>query len=273
MLNQKGMKLEKTPWVYFNLSRNKKLKDKFVIFGQGRSGTHLLRTLLNCHSEIYCAKEILRRSVYLPYYFIYQHAMLSNVPIFGFALKIYNITTAQRMKNPRQFLSRLARGGWKFIYLKRDNILRQSVSKLRALAVGKHSYYRKEDLVQKSVTIREDDLWKQIRKRKQWSSLEELVLADLPVHRMIYEKDLLRSSCHQESANGIFDFLDLPRVPVTSVTLRISSDHLREQIANYDELVGWIRNTELEKYLYDPDYDPSRMTLMKEDLHDTRHKT
>ena len=43
-------------------------KNNFIIFGQGRSGSNLLRTLLNSHPQIYCDIEIFNHNLFTTFH-------------------------------------------------------------------------------------------------------------------------------------------------------------------------------------------------------------
>ena len=75
---------------------------RFVIFAQGRTGSSLLRSLLNAHPEVRTEGEILGRPVIDPVRFVERHATVSSPPVFGFKVKIYQLSDIQGV-DPRAF--------------------------------------------------------------------------------------------------------------------------------------------------------------------------
>lgn len=76
-------------------------KTRFVIFGQGRSGSQLLCDLLDSHSQIRWDKEILSQPTLRPYQLILNRALLSSCNAYGFKVKIDQLAEKQRIRDVR----------------------------------------------------------------------------------------------------------------------------------------------------------------------------
>jgi LPS sulfotransferase NodH len=111
----------------------------FVIFGQGRTGSTLLTSLLSSHPEIQCDGEILGEKVKDPFNQIAKCAAVSRKPVYGFKVKIYQLTDNQSMR-PDTFLQNMAAKSVKILFLSRRNHLRQVIS--NRLAVANQYHYR-----------------------------------------------------------------------------------------------------------------------------------
>ena len=97
-----------------------KLNKKFIIFGQGRSGSTLLVDLLNSHPAIYCDDEILMYKVIFPKTYVKARSVSSKKHVYGFKVKIYQLWH-QNILDSHKFLFHFYKSGWKILYLKRGN--------------------------------------------------------------------------------------------------------------------------------------------------------
>lgn len=110
---------------------------RFLIVCDYRSGSTLLANLLNQHPDVYCDGEIfipfvehkLHRIIW-PYGYLQGKLSATAKPVYGFDCKVDQIMAMGI--NPRNtassFFKKLNQEGWHFIYLRRLNIVRQSLS-------------------------------------------------------------------------------------------------------------------------------------------------
>ncbi|MBE9126705.1 MULTISPECIES: Stf0 family sulfotransferase [unclassified Coleofasciculus] len=226
--------------------------NKFVIFCQGRTGSTLLYSLLNSHPKIHCDDEILENRVLFPVLYVEGRCAKIKQPVYGFRVKIYQLINNQG-KNPEAFLFNLHKNGWKIIYLKRKNILRQAVS--RMLANRKNQWHLtsqdKKNKTPSKAYIDCDELIKQIQDGEMYLEKEKEVLdnLNLPYITILYEDDLLKTEKHQETLNRIFDYLGLSSIPVKTQLVRTTSDQLSDFIENYEEVVKAVRQTNYAEFL------------------------
>lgn len=224
---------------------------RFVVFAQGRTGSTLLVTLLNSNPSIHCDGEILRKKRLFPGHLIAARSRLGGRDVYGFKLKIYQLW-AQKIYDARPFVHGLHEDGWKVIYLKRRNILRQVISRM----VARHrqgGLHWSEDGPVRLDRIHVDcgKVVRVIEQRKAYLVKEAEVLEGLPLLPLVYEDHLLHPETHQETVDDVFGFLGVPSVPVETNLIRITSDRLPDFIANYDELVQVIEQTEHADLLRD----------------------
>jgi LPS sulfotransferase NodH len=223
---------------------------RFFIFGQGRSGSTLLVDLLNSSSEVYCEGEILERSVPFPAAYVRARSTVSPKPIYGFKVKIYQLTSDQGLRDPRRFLDVLHRDGWKVIYLWRANVLRQAMSNV--IAERRQLYQITNGQPSPAIermAVDVDLLMRRMQGRTRFLRDEADVLRDFPHVAVQYERDLLDSSAHQRTLDRLFDFLSTPRVPVSTRLARINDRRLSELVSNFDEVRARLGGTEYEGLL------------------------
>lgn len=114
---------------------------KFMIFGQGRTGSTLMTSLLSSHPQIFCDEEIFFYPRLFPYAYAERRAGCSNATAYGFKVKIYQIPDLLG-KRVARFLDRFERMGYKIIYLQRKNVVLHSFSSHFALEAK--AYHFKE---------------------------------------------------------------------------------------------------------------------------------
>lgn len=231
-------------------------KKKFIIVSMGRTGSTLLTSLLNSHSEIFCDSEIFMRKHHIPLFLpvIYlnghsQNIKKHNASIYGFKVKEEQLSQENKLDSAK-FLQNLHNDGWKLIRLARENRIKLALSVYQAwrdniyevkagTSTKKISYINVE--VDKLVEILDfhDALYK-----RESEALNGLRYLDLT-----FERDLLKNSVHQSTANKVFDYLELPHQSVSTEFKKKSDDNLRSLVKNYDELVNKLKNTKYAAFL------------------------
>ena len=190
---------------------------RFVIFGQGRTGSTLLCELLDSHPRIHCDKEILYSPVISPLGLTRRAARLARGEAYGFKVKIYQLTEDQKIRDVRGFLTCLRDEGWKILYLSRRNLLRHALSDIVLMQCGRaHRRQPTPGTVVKRPLVRvgRELLLKRMQMRRQWQGEEEEALRGLDVLRVVYDEDLYTPETQQETVRRITNWLGLPHVPV-----------------------------------------------------------
>lgn len=223
----------------------------FVIFCQGRTGSSLLRSLLNSHPAVRCEGEILADPVADPINFLAETARSSAKAVFGFKVKIYQLTDAQNV-DPKAFLSDLRDRSYRIIYLRRNNLLRHAIS--NTFAEARKSYHDRSTGPRPSLTVDPEQILGVMQRRQQHLDNEALVLEGFEYLTLEYEKDLLDPAQHQPTADRVFRFLGIEPVAVETDLSRSVSGSLSDRIANYEELAAALDGTEFSRFLTDPAY-------------------
>ena len=115
----------------FNLLYSSSQKNhKVFIFGQGRSGSTLLESLLKSTNYFESSGELLGpspREVSDPFSYLSGLSKRSTKH-FLFHLKIYHLNRERKKKiNPDVFLDQLYTDNWKMIYIKRENVIKKTM--------------------------------------------------------------------------------------------------------------------------------------------------
>ncbi len=228
-----------------------------MIFGQGRTGSSLLRSLLNCHPDIYCDDEILSEPVLAPLRFADRRARMHSQDVYGFKLKGYQLTRAQGLADPGRFMRRLSGNGHTIVHLQRQNVFRHALSNFFAEARG--SYHRQSDQAAEPRTMIEinpAELIDVMRRRLQNTDDEKAMLEGIHTIGLVYEDDLLDPGGHQALADRLFASLGLPTARVSTPLARTVEGSLAERITNYADIVAAVATTEFERWLVDDRYGP-----------------
>ena len=226
-----------------------KQKTKFIIFGQGRSGSNLLVDLLNSHPDIYCDRELLNKSrlkrkykfirplIYaFPYKYIATHLRKHSENIYGFKLMYHQI------RKYRGFLTKLSDDGWKIIHIQRKDTLKQAFSGI--IARKKGSYVRKAGIEIDSAKVYIDpiDVVKSLKVRTRALEYEMKALQGLKYLDVVYENDLAESSLWGKSTKRVFNFLNVGPVEVHTSMLKTDDRTYEERISNYQEILEYLKN-------------------------------
>jgi LPS sulfotransferase NodH len=221
---------------------------KFVIFGQGRSGSNLLRTLLSSHPQVFCDVELFNPEklsknhgwakyfvLLFPWRHIKQKERLSKKEIYGFKLFVFHLFNVKRL------VQRLHRNDWKIIYLERKNILKQAFS----AEIGRisKSYLRKKNTPPPNETYRlhPHKVAKAIRKIKRGNRKANIILKDIDHLIIYYEEALKEQTTWPETFGKIFQFLDIEPYELRSNVTITDPRSDRERIENFDEIITFLR--------------------------------
>lgn len=236
------------------------MKTKFIIFSQSRSGSTLLRELINSHPSFNCEGELiafsdgyiknlsfLRFNRLFPYPFIYYRKSLSKAEFYGFTLFIYHV---KYLKYQLYLLNRL---GWKIIYLCRKDVVSQTISNVLAGQTNKF-HNRGEtggmESLNENFKIPEKDFLIQVNDRIRWHRNEEIILKNVDYIPVIYEDDLQSKDNWQAALNRIFHFLGADEYPVNSNLKKTYQKPYSEIVENYSELMQALKENQLD-YLLD----------------------
>jgi len=221
---------------------------KFVIFGRGRSGSTLLVSLLNSCSSLFCDKEILNRPVFSPLSFVDSRSKIAPKPFYGFKLLSYQLRSVQNIKKKSDFIKQLDLRGYKFIFLIRENNLRQCLSKIYAA----HTYtWHESKSVQKRKKMVVDLglLHKNLIESERLDAFEREMMQHVSHITIRYEKDLLHNEKHDKTIAKICEYLDIPEFKPNTNLKKITTQDFSTFIENSDEMVEFLRANNFQRYL------------------------
>jgi hypothetical protein len=223
---------------------------RYVLFAQGRTGSTLLGDLLASHPDVFFADEILRARVRSTRGWVEGQRRRRSAKIFGFHVKIYQLTDVQRVTDPGRWLRRMHERGWRVLALRRRNLLRHVLSNISIAATGTvHDRSGAEERV--ALTVDPDEVRYWIGIRAQVGRAEGLALEGVPHEPFIYEDDLLDDASWPETTRRAFTHLGVSPVPVATTLHRRNEGGLRTLVANYDELARSLSGTPYAQFLDD----------------------
>jgi LPS sulfotransferase NodH len=212
------------------------LEGRFLVLSQSRSGTTLLKELLNAHPMIECAGELLVDWVPWPELYVEAQSRARRDKVFGFKVFIHHLDRDQGMEDPARFLRRMHEKGYRLVYLKRENLVRHAMSQMLRKATGvTHARDGKVQIPRHQVDARA--FMRHLQVRDYYWRQAERALEGLPHHRVLYESALETSANHQSTMQQLFTFLGLPPIEVCARLKRINDKPLSEIVENYDEIV------------------------------------
>ncbi len=222
----------------------------FVLFGTARTGSTLLKSLLNAHPAIHCDGELFNPTFWsrptrsqrlyklwrvnpLPYIATrkFYIKLRTRRPVYGFKL------FERHVAEPERLLLALQDKGWRIIYIRRRSVFARSLSAM----VGKTTAHwisigqsRGETL---SVTIDPDEFMQIASFVYDQEIRCEAIMQAIPHLGIIYENHLQENLVWQSTLDQICDFLEIGRICADSPVHRTWRQPYREFVSNYAELV------------------------------------
>lgn len=234
--------------------RNSYPKRKFVIFGQGRTGSTLLLDLINNNPQVLADGEIFNVDLVGKIKFpnLYLKSCLNKAKVlkkscYGFRLKFTDLKNDQDIPEQADYLRKLYNEGWKVVFLERENSLRLAISDLMVTRTNKY-HIRDSNTAIPKIMIDPAELLDQIRIREDYKKMEKEYLKDVQYLHIIYESDLLDSMNHQICADKIFEFLGVDSIKVSTKLSKTTTTQLSDTIKNYNEVEDVILNSNFKHF-------------------------
>lgn len=250
LLNQNlGYAYELLNYLRYPLIHDKSSKNKFVIFGTGRSGSTVLVSLLNSNPQIHCDNEIFHRKVFSPKKFLRYRTSLCNREVYGFKLLTYQLGAILEISGT-EFLPYLVSQGFNILYLKRQNVLRQAISNIYARQMNQFHEKSNNALAEKqmlNIDLKVLDDW--INAIIKQTFEEEQYLSGLEHFKISYEKDLMNPAQQSITMANISKFLNISFVPPKTTFKKILPEEFSSFIKNYDELVAYAKSNNYEHFI------------------------
>lgn len=234
--------------MWYFLNKEKLSPVRFIVFSQGRSGSAALESLLNSLPNMLCEEEILRKPVPLPYVHVLAKCAYSRADIYGCKILTSHVKWVQNLADRENFIRLLYKRDFKIIYLKRENLVLKALSNIRARVYGFHKK-KFEQFTPEKLTVDLNELLRWIREGDSLNQYENLLLQDIPHLPLIYEQHLADEAQHQSTVDLVCKFLGIESTTVECSLRKVSPKALRDSVANYDDLVGCLRDTPYAKYL------------------------
>lgn len=230
----------------------------FVIFGQGRSGSNLLRSLLNSHPKIFIDGELfgsqrLEKFNWLkkieiktrPIQYINFRRKIAKADIYGFKMFVFHHFFSGRI------VKTLYRTGWKIIYLQRRNVLKQAFSGLIGQQNKIYMRQAKTNASSETIQINPANVVSAIKFRNYNNVVAQRTLKNIPFMEIIYEDDLKNMNAWQETTGKIFRLLEIEPVEVTTNLVVTDPRPDWERIENFEEIIRFLNETGYSKLVED----------------------
>jgi LPS sulfotransferase NodH len=225
---------------------------RLLIFGQGRTGSTLLESLLASTGHFQRGGELLNVSkgeILFPNAYIRGVSKQRCDGNFLFHLKIYHLTRDRRRPvDPTRFLTALDDDGWRVLYLRRRNTVRHQLSNaVRENRGGPHKF--DDELERHRIFVDCESFVDKVFERLRFEQAERVALENIDFCEVVYEDDLEHSRMHQGTVDRILDFVSLERRPVTTKHRKVNTQELNDLIINYDEFVQCMVQSDLGRFL------------------------
>lgn len=222
-------------------------RKKFLIFGRARSGTTLLKSLLDQVDGLICESEMLHNGVVAPRRLLNALARKAPTPAYGCKLLSYQLVDVHRIRTPVRFFRQLHEDGFKLIHIER-NTVDQVLSLLTARESRAFTPEEFDRLGQLDGTLHLDpELFrKALTANMAFLDLERKIMAQLPHLHVSYDRDLNDNGTHQATVDRICAFVGVPSSRVETRLRKRREGHRRDRFSNYAKLAGIARAAGLE---------------------------
>jgi len=225
------------------------MNSPFIIFSQSRSGSTLLKRLLNSHSRIHCEGEVLTitdgylknsvgsksaRLFTIPYF--WMRKILSTDDVYGATIFIYH---GRYIARNIQWLHKL---GWKIIYLEREDIVNQVLSNMIAAQTGHYHTETKHKEPADRHFIPEESFINLVENRIRWHAKEKSILKATDFLHISYEKDLITAEKRERSLPSIFNYLSVAPEKVDTDLMKTYLRPYSQIVENYNSLMMRLKN-------------------------------
>jgi hypothetical protein len=212
-------------------------KHRFVIFGQGRTGSTLLLHFLNQHPQIECDNELLQKNFTDPVKYLEGRALMTKKPVYGLKILQWHLFDFLNLDTSKSFIDTLYNKNWHIISVKRKNLFRLTLSNLVAKKRGNFFSNFKDYEKQGAVYIEPEKFKKAIGIVQGFCEDEKRTLKALPYTELIYEDHLFTENQRNKTITGLYQHLGVnpyfqPSVPY----IRSTPDDLSDIITNVEEL-------------------------------------
>lgn len=242
---------------------------RFIILGRSRTGSNLLRGLLSSHASVTIFSELFQNreaiSWGLPYYSTSSKILkkFQNEPVKFLKEQIFRkVPVSTRAVGFKIFYYHAQEGSWKAVWdylvdnkdirvlhIKRQNILRTHLSKVRAEQSGKWANISGKAEEVKPVHLDFDQLVQDFTRTRSMEEAGDELFKEHPILEINYEK--LAADYKNEFVH-IQDFLSLENWPITPQTYKQAREaSLSSAIENYDELKQRFTNTPWQSFFED----------------------
>jgi LPS sulfotransferase NodH len=187
---------------------------KFVIIARARSGTTLIKRLMNQVPGVQCDAEKLSCAVFAPRAFVNNIARRKNIDAYGVKILTHQMLEVHRMgAGVPLFLQSLLEDGFTLIHLRRDTF-DQALSLVTAQETNAYHMLDGDGHGVREVEIDPEQFALQFHHSQVLLDYEDLLFSRLPHLRLEYEEYLKDADYHQACIDKICAEIGVPSAPV-----------------------------------------------------------
>jgi hypothetical protein len=226
---------------------------KLCILTTGRTGSDLLVELLDAHPQLRCEKEVLGVPHRDARRFIRGRIAVARsrgAAAYGFKINSLNVRVASHRWTLPTLIAALAADGFRFVRLRRANLLRQAVSAMRAGQT--REYHATAPVTTGAMHLDPLHAIYLMRTFEVYEDMLDGSTSGCTVLPISYEDDLEDEDARTDALSRIFRFIGLE--PVASAPTRLQRTTpraLADAVANHEELTAILRGTRFERFLLD----------------------
>lgn len=187
---------------------------KFVIIARPRSGTTLIKRLMNQVPGVLCDAEKLSCAVFAPRRFVNNLARREGIEAYGVKILSYQLLEVHRMgARVPAFIQGLVEDGFTLIHLRR-NSFDQSLSLATARATSAYHLPPGHNDAMQEIEIDADRFAVQFHRSEVMLEYEDLLFSHVPHLRLQYEEHLKNPQAHQACIDRICAEIGIASAPV-----------------------------------------------------------
>lgn len=213
---------------------------KFFDLLPGTDRQYILQDMLDQHPQLRCEGEIMQKKYLKPYRYIEGKSKIYKTKAYGFKVLPQQIRI-QGFGNSTPFIHYLYNKGWKIIYVRRKNYIRQALSRLIGQQRGRN--FRDQKAYNKAPNAKIDykELKASLNGRYYFRKDEKKALTGLKYKEVIYERDLFDETNRKKCVSEIYHFLGVdPDFSPKTNFIRSTPEDLSKVIENYDEVLNML---------------------------------
>lgn len=227
---------------------------RILIFGQGRSGTTVLESLV-CSTGLFVPNDEpligLGRGALWPTTYVVG---LSRDParqgpggnyichVKPDHLDRYRVKSGRAPADIQAFVHSLVRDRWHVVHVQRGDLVRQVLSEIVGAARGQ--WHKRDDRREElAVHVDREEFFERIRYNQAMRVREQEVLRQIPHLSILYERDLLDPAAHERTVDAVLGHVGLARSgPVSTELRKINTRPLSAIVENYQEFIVWVKD-------------------------------
>lgn len=256
--------IKKAGFLQYNYTKLKIVRDSFsfqkqqakyfIVICRTRSGTTCFLDLLSSHSQVFTNPHDFFTYDRLPLDFQKTEYVNSHKNVLGFKFLTQLYGKEQNESNiklAQERLNTLTEQGVKIFYLKRDNLLKRSVSKVVAeIRQGNINHYRQQGkLPQKNYELSPTKIIQALKEADDQATFDREVMAKVPHVFIEYERDLENQHSHQKTLDKCCEALEIDSVKARTNLVKLTPKKFESYITNWNEISEVIANSKYQSYL------------------------